>query len=176
MTPVGHSLTGATLFFIFRQYPAGRTQPLAILAFIICANIPDLRIPYWGHHRYFVSHSIFVTLAAILILAILLAMVKAACAKMPHPRILLGCALAWVSHLLLDSFYNHARGIAIFWPFSNARLSLPIPCFSTLQASPPPLNAHTLKVFAIELAVYVPILMLVAIAKKAFASKDTLNT
>jgi membrane-bound metal-dependent hydrolase YbcI (DUF457 family) len=40
--------------------------------------------------------------------------------------------ITWLSHLLLDSFYNHGYGVAIFWPFSTARLALPMPWFSVV--------------------------------------------
>ena len=43
-----------------------RRQTVVILAaFVALANAPDWPLPGWGHDRYDVSHSIFVTLAAV---------------------------------------------------------------------------------------------------------------
>jgi membrane-bound metal-dependent hydrolase YbcI (DUF457 family) len=78
-------------------------------------------------------------------------------------RLLVGGALAWGSHFLLDSFYNHGRGIAIYWPFSTATLALPLPWFTTLKGTPPSLDLPNLRICAIELAFYLPWLLLALI-------------
>jgi len=65
---------------------------------------------------------------------------------------------AWLSHLLLDSFYNHGRGIAIYWPLSEGRFELSMPWFSTLHGSWA-LDDHTARVVAIELAFYSPLVL-----------------
>ena len=62
--------------------------------------------------------------------------------------------MAWLSHLLLDSFYNHGRGVLIFWPLSRARLNLAIPWFATLQRPLSQFRAHTARVLLIEVMVY----------------------
>jgi hypothetical protein len=54
--------------------------------------------------------------------------------------------------MVLDSMYAHGRGIAVFWPFSDAHLALPVPWFETLNI--PVRSAHNLRVFAIEAMVY----------------------
>ena len=74
-------------------------------------------------------------------------------------RVFAAGAAVLLSHYVLDSFYNHGVGIAIFWPYSDARLALPIPWFSTLNLSQPWLawsnvNWHTVKTCLIELACY----------------------
>jgi hypothetical protein len=52
----------------------------------------------------------------------------------------------------LDSLYNHGRGIAIFWPFSDAHLAMPVPWFETISL--PPFTESNLRVFGIEALVY----------------------
>ena len=70
MTPVGHSLAGLTVgcAVLPRDLsPSVRAANLA--AFVVLANAPDLPFPGWGHARYDISHSVFVTTAAILTVA-----------------------------------------------------------------------------------------------------------
>ena len=77
---------------------------------------------------------------------------------------MLAGAVAWYSHLLLDTLYNHGKGLAIFWPFGSGRVALPIPWFSTLKVIPL-LSSHNLRVAAIEGAVYGTALLLIVAAK-----------
>jgi len=68
-------------------------------------------------------------------------------------RLYVAGGLAWYSHVLLATMYNHGRGIAIYWPVSRGRLSLAVPWFSTMN--PRDLwSAHNLRVWAIEASVY----------------------
>jgi membrane-bound metal-dependent hydrolase YbcI (DUF457 family) len=118
----------------------------------LLANIPDLPLPHWGHRSYRVSHSLFVN-SLFLIAVLPAAFWPRARTAVGGWRVLAGGAAAWLSHLLLDSFYNHARGVAIFWPFGPGRLRLPMPWFSTLDTSRL-LAPHNLRVAAIETAFY----------------------
>ena len=61
-------------------------------------------------------------------------------------------SIAWLSHLPLDSMYAHGQGIAIFWPFSDAHLAMPVSWFETLNL--PARSEHNLRVFRIELLVF----------------------
>ena len=56
--------------------------------------------------------------------------------------VIIGALIAWSSHFLLDAFYNHGRGVGIFWPFSSSKLALPVPWFSTLQINLPLLSSY----------------------------------
>ncbi|MEM9185278.1 MAG: metal-dependent hydrolase [Planctomycetota bacterium] len=159
MTPIGHSLTGVAVALAALEPRATRratrrvTLKLVALG-VTAANVPDLPLPGWGHDRYQVSHSVFV--AAAVLGGIAVAGVAA-----PSWRNALGgwrayavLAVAWLSHLLLDTFYNHGRGVALLWPVSDARLALPIPWFATAGGVPPPPNWHTLRVLLIEAFCY----------------------
>lgn len=142
-----------------------RRQTAVILAaFVALANAPDWPLPGWGHDRYDVSHSIFVTLAAVASLSVIAAFLLR---RTPYGswRVIGGGVVAWLSHLLLDTFYDGRKGLAMFWPVSDARVSLPIPCFHTMQLSPL-MSAHNAAVFAIEAAVYGSILVIVLLGRK----------
>jgi hypothetical protein len=153
MTMVGHSLLGFSLGAL--AIPRGwarRSKLLAFGVFGLLAGGPDLLAPFWGHSQYLISHSIFVTLG-------LIAGVVALAAASPRLRTALGgwplvCAgvAAWLSHLLLDSFYSHGKGVRIFWPLSLDAPNLPMPWFDVLRVGIPPHAA--LRIFAIEFAFY----------------------
>ena len=68
--------------------------------------------------------------------------------------------MAWFSHLLLDTFYNHGKGIGLFWPFSTWRLALPIPWFETLHKPLPYFDSHAIRVYAIELISFAPVFLI----------------
>ncbi len=147
---MGHGLTGAALGLLATPAGAGRGRLLATLvAFAALANIPDLPLPGWGHSRYDISHSVFVNLPLALVLALALWRWRGL-----RLRVTLLGAAAWCSHLLLDSMYNHGKGVAIFWPLSAGRLALPLPWFSTAHGPLWRPDLHLLKVMAVELAFY----------------------
>jgi inner membrane protein len=159
MTPIGHSLTGAALAVLVTPNAASnRDRALVMGVCVLAANSPDLSLPGWGHDQYLVSHSVFVN-AAIMAVAAWLSMRLAHRTSFPVAAMVLGGALALFSHLLLDSFYNHGLGIALLWPFSDARLALPVPWFETWESVPPPWNSHTFRVAAIEFLFYFPLLI-----------------
>jgi membrane-bound metal-dependent hydrolase YbcI (DUF457 family) len=131
-----------------------RAKAAAVLASVLLANVPDFPLPYWGHHRYDISHSIFVNAAFILLISLLLL-------RWPRFRrldravwILFAAAAAWLSHLLLDTFYNHGQGLGMFWPFSKARIALAIPWFESLQKSLPYFDSRSARIMLIELLCY----------------------
>jgi membrane-bound metal-dependent hydrolase YbcI (DUF457 family) len=147
MTTVGHGLTGLSIAVL--TLPRGRSLLWYLLVghfFIFFANVPDFPLPGWGHADYHISHSIFVTalLASFLALLLLLPGFNAQVGA----KVLLAWSLAWFSHMPLDALYSHNIGIAIFWPFSDAHLSMPVPWFDTIRW--PPRSAHNLRVFGIE--------------------------
>ena len=159
MSPVGHSLVG--LAFAALAYPKNGGMKWRIglpVAFIALASLPDWPIPNWGHDRYDISHSIFVNVALISIVVALYNLTPRLRSKIPKQCLWLGFA-AWLSHLLLDSFYNHGRGVAIYWPFSKERLNLAVPCFDTLDLSQSMFSTHNMSVYMTELVAYIPLLI-----------------
>lgn len=163
MSPVGHTLMGLTIGYLAAPNRQPKTTWLATTAFF--ANAPDLPLPCWGHARYDISHSIFSTTVAIAVVIML--------TKLLYPvprRLTIACGIAWYSHLLLDTLYNHGQGLAMFWPISKARIAMPIPWFNTLSLERV-FSLHNLKVCAIELLVYGTILSVGVLAKRFYAGK-----
>lgn len=151
MTTLGHSLTGLSLAAL--TLPRGKTILWYLVVahfFVFFANVPDFPLPGWGHASYNVSHSVFVTALLSSLLAMLLLLQRFN--ETVGRKIVVAWTAAWFSHMLLDSTYNHGRGIAIFWPFSEAHLALPQSWFETLTW--PPMSDRNLRVFLIELGVY----------------------
>ncbi len=151
MTTVGHSLTGLSLAAL--TLPPGQSRRWYVVAaaiFVFFANVSDFPLPGWGHSAYHVSHSIFVTTLLASLMALLLfwptfhAKVGA--------KVLAAWSIAWLSHLPLDSMYAHGQGIAIFWPFSEAHLAMPVPWFETVSL--PARTVDNLRVFGIETVIF----------------------
>ncbi len=166
MTFVGHILTGSALGALLlpaRLSRLGLAAGIGLLAFLAC--IPDLPLPGWGHDRYMVSHSIFINSGAVLAGWVGLC-ASGAMHKLPGTWLTaLAGAGAWMSHLLLDSFYNHAGGIRILWPLSQWRLKLPIPWFHTFYPGSR-LSPQNLQVMAIEAGFYGSLLALCLVARR----------
>lgn len=177
MSPLGHSLVGIGFALLTpsvaesfegqskKSHPC-KTMAINIACFIGLANLPDWPLPYWGHQRYGISHSLLVN--CLLIVCVVFA------ARSLNPKkqervaesdntafnqyLLLG-ALAWLSHLLLDSFYNHGEGVMIGWPFSQTRLAMPIPWLTTLDVHQSMLSEHNLLVATYEAITFLPWVM-----------------
>ena len=172
MTFIGHSLTGlAVAAAVLPRGMSRRRMVIGLAVFALLANIPDFRLPGWGHYKYHISHSIFVNggLVAVALLGLGVARMWKGL-RIPK-RVIVGGVVAWFSHFLLDSMYNHGHGIRIYWPVSSGSLAWPVPWFSTLAHSPPPMNMHTFRVFAIELACYLPLLGAVLLVRRALKPK-----
>jgi membrane-bound metal-dependent hydrolase YbcI (DUF457 family) len=163
VTTVGHSLTGLSIATLV--LPRGRSIAWYLIVGQFCiffANLPDFPLPGWGHGNYHVSHSLFVTLFLIGVLALPLRWLPRR--KHPAESVLAAWSLAWLSHLVLDSMYAHGRGIGIFWPLSEAHLALPVPWFQTVSL--PPFTGHNLRVFAIEALAYGGLLATCIVARR----------
>ena len=157
MTEVGHVITGAAMGVLCAPSKINIKQRLLHLtAFMLIATIPDWPFKNWGHDRYYFSHSLFVTLLLISPFFIAFLFSKKLRKKAGDWPVIIFGSLAWLSHLLLDSFYNHGKGVAIYWPLSKARLALPIPWFDVGTG---PL-AHLIQVFLIEFVSYFPLVLL----------------
>ena len=150
-----------------------RKTILYLMSFAILANLPDLRVQGWGHGNYQMSHSAFVSLGLISVIAALLSFSRSVMTKIGGWRPIVGGTLAWLTHFLLDSFYNHGKGLAMFWPFSEARLALPIPWLSTVGVFPPPLNMRTVGIWSMEFISFFPLLLVAAWFRWKNEKRDT---
>jgi len=164
MSPVGHTLTGLAIGWF--ALPAGSTKrgtAIAMSAYVVLANAPDLPLPMWGHDRYHISHSLISTTVGVAVVSLLAGLCSRFLYRIPGRLILAGAA-AWYSHILLDTYYNHGIGLPVGWPISEARIALPIPCFSTISRNPI-IGWHNVRVVAVEALVYGSILAAVVYMK-----------
>jgi membrane-bound metal-dependent hydrolase YbcI (DUF457 family) len=156
MTTLGHSLTGLAAITLCLPPSLSRLKRVAwAIFFIALASIPDWPLPFWGHQRLAISHSLWVNLVLCTALAVLLWKVLPAAGR--HPRILIFGALAWLSHLLLDTLYGDLPGVAIYWPFSDRLASLPLPWLKVLQHPPPPFDPAVIQTLLAEAATFGPL-------------------
>jgi membrane-bound metal-dependent hydrolase YbcI (DUF457 family) len=174
MTQVGHALTGTAIAVMcLPEKTSLRYRFFHFAAFMALSLVPDYRFENWGHNRYDISHSLFVNLLWISALVILLAMLSKARITIGGWTVIAAGGAAWLSHLLLDSFYNHGKGIAIFWPLSKARLVLPIPWLSVVKQLPPPVTRELLQILLIEFVTFSPLVLLaILIRKRALKTND----
>lgn len=165
MTPVGHSLTGLALAVLGAPLDMSlRRKAMFAAAFIVLPNLPDAPLPGWGHADYAVSHSLLVNAAMAVVVVRVIAAFPRAWKEIGSLRGALCGALAWQSHFLLDSFYNHGKGVAIYWPVSRARLNFSLPWFCTLPGWA--LDWTTARIVLIE-ALFYGIVLAVAIGARS---------
>lgn len=166
MTQVGHALTGTAIAVMcLPKHTSRQYKFFHFAAFVALALVPDFRLPNWGHNKYFISHSLFMNLLLIFGFVILLALFKKIRVKIGGWIVIACGAAAWLSHLLLDSFYNHGKGIAIFWPFSKSGLILPIPWLSVVKTLPPPITPELIRILLIEFVTFSPLVLLAILVR-----------
>ena len=129
-SPIGHALAGIAVAWGADLVPGTRAwriaPPLAgwferagnglTLACAVLAAAPDLDLFLGRFHRT-MTHS----LTAVAMVAIVAALV-AARARLPVTRVVLMCAGAWATHLLVDwlsADQSAPRGIQLLWPFDG---------------------------------------------------------
>jgi hypothetical protein len=166
MTFVGHTLAGTAVAVAVIPKRSSSIQKIVhFLVFVLLANLPDLPTFNWGHENYIYSHSLFVNLVFITLAILFLTFSKRVFQKIGGWTVLIGGVIAWLSHLLLDSFYNHGKGVMIFWPVSAASLALPIPWLSALPGTHPLLSLAVLQIFVLEFITFAPFLLLMILIR-----------
>lgn len=169
MTTIGHALTGLAIGYLTIPDDMPRRPKLCALAiFAFIANIPDLPLG-----RYIISHSVFTVTIAI-VAGVIYSKIVFRNSPYFTNRMLLGAALAWYSHLLLDTMYNRAgeQGYEMFWPLSDARAALPIPWL--LQGDKVHiLSWHNVSVAFFEILTFGG-LLLAAVAMKRWRSSNSI--
>jgi hypothetical protein len=151
MTFVGHCMTGVAIGLVIIPTRTPRSRMFFGLAgCAVAANMPDLPIRHWGHDDYLFSHSLFVNSAIILLFVLAIALISKVFERKISWRLLFAWANAWLSHLLLDTLYNHGLGLSMFWPYSNAALALPIPWFHTIEVEAGLTAWHNLREYLFE--------------------------
>lgn len=159
MTTLGHTLVGASIGLICMPAGDKARHRLVLLACIIAvASLPDWPIPGWGHFRLDISHSIIVNCGLMLGITIIYRSLSGSTFR-KYGFVLVGLLVAWMSHFLLDAFYADSR-LAIFWPLSQASISLPIPWLKTMPHLPPPFDGRILQILLWEAATFLPLVFL----------------
>jgi len=146
-----------------------------LAGFAVLGSVPDMPLRQLGRFNYAIRHSLFVNLAVIGVIWLAASLVARFARKTLPRRIMLFATAAWLSHLLLDSFYNHGEGVSIGWPLVPWRLNLPIPWFSTLRGWYA-WDLHTLRVVAIEGAFYGGLLAICLMIRLRFLRCATTGT
>ncbi len=159
MTTLGHSLTGLAALTFCLPLRLGWLGRLGwAILFIALASIPDWPLPFWGHRQLAVSHSLWGNLALCAALAAL--SWRLVPRRFNRARIMACAAIAWLSHLLLDTLYGDLPGVAIYWPFSNALASLPLPWLKSLAQVPPPFDPAVIRIMLLEALTFAPLVVL----------------
>ena len=175
MTFVGHVLTGTAIGVVaMPEYQSKRQKTIFLLVFALLATVPDWPFRTWGHLKYYVSHSIFTNLLLIGLGWIILYIIPIVWRKYSVNsktwviswQLMLGGSFAWLSHLLLDTFYNHKKGLAMFWPFSDARLALPIPWLAVVSRPFLPVTVGNLRILLLDFLTFFPLVLLAIIIRK----------
>ena len=167
MTPVGHSLVGvAVATLCIRPEQSLITRGKVVACLILAANLPDLPLPYWGHSRYDISHSLFTGLAIVVCYGCTTRVALQRGELLRSGRFIAAASLALLSHYLLDSLYRHGKGLPVFWPFSPARIALPVPWLARMQLDPL-WSWHNLEVWGIELLMFGSLCALVLAIKRS---------
>jgi membrane-bound metal-dependent hydrolase YbcI (DUF457 family) len=161
VTFVGHSLVGVSLAAAGSPNMKNGRFVLTAALFAVFANFPDFAfriIPYYK------SHSLVTVLAILAVALLLMGLVRRRAFIADRRLILLG-SLAVISHLLLDTFYNHGQGLMLFWPLSESRQAFPIPWLSVLPPPYWPITERHINVWRLEFATFAPLLVLVLLGK-----------
>jgi len=175
MTFVGHVLTGAAIGMVaMPDYPRKSQKTIHLLVFALLATVPDWPFKNWGHELYYFSHSIFINLLFIGLGWVILFITPRLWKKYSLDsetwqvswQLMLGGSLAWLSHLLLDTFYNHGKGLMMFWPVSDARLALPVPWLAVASRPFLPVSAGNVRIFLLEFLTFLPLVILANLIHK----------
>jgi hypothetical protein len=182
MTLVGHMLTGTAIGIVsMPDYPRTRQKTIYLAIFALLATVPDWPFRNWGHVKYYISHSIFLNLLLISICWTILYIIPRMANKYSMiPKIwllswqvMLGGSIAWLSHLMLDTFYNHKKGLAMFWPLSSVRLALPVPWLAVVNRPLWPVTAGNLRIILLDFLTFFPLVIFAIIIRRAFIHNDT---
>lgn len=176
MSPIGHSLIGATIAAtLWYKRSSLRVRTKFLCGTIVAANLPDLPFPYWGHTRYDISHSIFSGMTVVVFYTLLARLTSLRNTFSGNWRFIAAGTLAIYSHYFLDTLYNHGKGMAPFWPFSEARVALPITWLAHMQLEPL-FSSHNLTVWTIEFAVFGSLSAMILLTRSLFRLQRSRHT
>ena len=171
MTSLGHTLVGASVGLLcMPAMDKSFARFLFMVGIIAVASLPDWPLPGWGHYRLEISHSVIVNGGAML--CIVLGMRSLAGSTYKRYRLATGGLLAaWCSHFLMDTLYVDSS-MVLFWPLSDAAVSLPVPWLKTMPHVPPPFDHRILEIFLFELFTFAPLLVLAICIRRRARTAD----
>jgi membrane-bound metal-dependent hydrolase YbcI (DUF457 family) len=170
MTTIGHTLTGLAIGYTALPRDVPTRQKVACLAvFALLANLPDLPLPFWGHNRFDISHSLVTCTAGVVVVgSLLLGKFKG---RFPFtPTMILAGALCWYSHMVLDAMYSWGIGMPIAWPFGVVRLNLAVPWLHIANKADV-FSMHNVWVAIYEILTFGPLLLVAIFAKRLYWRK-----
>jgi membrane-bound metal-dependent hydrolase YbcI (DUF457 family) len=128
-SPIGHAIAGLAVAWGADLYPGDRAWRFSpstnwyrrvggglTIACAVLAAAPDLDLFFGRFHRT-VTHS----LLSVAVVALVAGLIGAR-ARLPVTRVVVMCACAWGSHVLLDwlgADQSVPRGIQLLWPFDG---------------------------------------------------------
>jgi len=171
-TTLGHALCGVVILLVANRLRSSPTTALDwpnVALFALLANLPDMDmlvsyllagdvLAYHGG----VSHGLLFALLAAWLTARLVTARADGVQKLGYAVLLY--SLVVVSHDLIDSLtgpslgWHATRGMPLFWPLSDFRLSMPLTLFPGPQHNTwvRLVSLHNLKVMAYEALVFLP--------------------
>lgn len=163
--PIAHSLVGASSIVALHPKPANKYYA-PLLVGVVLANCPDvdfslvfiLHLRAW--HRAFTHSLMFALVVGFAIFLIL---------GRRQIRTAVAFGLAFLSHGVLDYMTTKTGGgVELFWPFSAERFGLGLVGLSELPSRLPPVGI--LKALLLELAIFLPLFVVVVQLKHYFTS------
>ena len=170
-SPIGHSLSGLFVYFLFNRKRFSNWMVLALLLFM--ANLPDLDFllgfikgnPNAYHHQF--MHSLIFVVAVALIIAF------AFNKLLTQGRYFL--SFIWLcipgfTHLFLDALSRDTSapyGMQLLWPFSKEYFMFPFTIFADIQRSSENstfisslFSLHNFEALLVEIVVLTPVVIL----------------
>lgn len=177
-SPIGHALAGVATAWSAERLPGAWQAYERISAnrlTLVCAVLavlPDVDLLYMPIHRT-VTHS----LTAVAFVMIISALVTGRVTRRPNSRVVLVCAVAYASHVLLDwlgADANPPHGIQALWPFSHRWFISPWVLFpGTERRDPLAMRAIIINATALlaEVAILGPVVLALWIGRARRATR-----
>jgi len=162
MPSVGHIAVGLAAARA-RRSPAGVSTAAWVVLLVVCSCLPDLDIlafnfgiPYaapFGHRG--AAHSlVFAAICGLLLGLVAWAM------SLPAVTLGMAAALVMATHALLDTLTDGGLGVAVAWPFSNARHFAPWRPIPVAPIGPRLLAARGIHLMLHECILFLPFFLI----------------
>jgi membrane-bound metal-dependent hydrolase YbcI (DUF457 family) len=158
--PIAHGMVGASLVALIHPSAGIKNWKPMFWGFLL-ANSPDLDFAFaflfgWKNFHRGISHSLVFALAVAALIFVFL--------RRKHWRIPFSCALAFLSHTLLDFISASDGAVRLLTPFDNDKYALGWFGFSELTRGL--IISDMLRFSVIEALIFVPVFFIMLVAKK----------